>query len=203
MNTVSVPTERGAQSALIVRLKQLDPRAFDEVVDDYSPRLYGFLYRLIGRIEEAHELVQEVFLRLVRGIGAYQDEGRFEAWLFRIAGNVARDYARRKARQPRFESLDGPVDHDAPEMRGSSAGRIGGDNGRETEWMLSRGEDEERLQRALLRLPEAEREVILLRHYSEMSFAEIAELMETPLGTALARAHRGLKKLREWMEQVP
>ena len=57
-----------------------------------------------------------------------------------------------------------------------------------------------RLQTALNRLPTEEREVVMLRHYTDMSFAEIADLMATPLGTALARAHRGLAKLRKWME---
>ena len=57
------------------------------------------------------------------------------------------------------------------------------------------------MQQAIERLPETDRQVILLRHYSGMSFNEIAELMGTPLGTALARAHRGLAKLRRWMEE--
>ena len=61
-------------------------------------------------------------------------------------------------------------------------------------------EDVDRLQRALENLPETEREVVMLRHYSNLSFAEIAELMGTPLGTALARAHRGLHKLRAMMD---
>ena len=60
-------------------------------------------------------------------------------------------------------------------------------------------EEVDALQQALARLPAAEREVVMLRHFSQLSFAEIAEAMGTPLGTALARGHRGLAKLREWM----
>ena len=60
-------------------------------------------------------------------------------------------------------------------------------------------DDLDRLQRAIARLPHPEREVVLLRHYGQLSFAEIAAYMNTPKGTALARAHRGLSKLREWM----
>ena len=61
---------------------------------------------------------------------------------------------------------------------------------------LYRAEQVDRLQQAISRLPDAEREVILLRHFSQLSFRQIAEVMETPLGTALARAHRGLARLR-------
>jgi RNA polymerase sigma-70 factor (ECF subfamily) len=66
--------------------------------------------------------------------------------------------------------------------------------------VMELAEDASQLQTFIDMLPDAEREVILLRHYAQMSFAQIAEAMETPLGTALARAHRGLAKLRGWME---
>ena len=65
---------------------------------------------------------------------------------------------------------------------------------------LRRAEEVDKLQTAIGQLPEPERMVILLRHFSQLSFREIAELMETPLGTALARAHRGLARLRDLME---
>jgi len=65
---------------------------------------------------------------------------------------------------------------------------------------LERREDTDRLQKCLAKLPSVEREVILMRHYGELSFAEIAEYTAAPLGTVLARAHRGLAKLRQWME---
>ena len=65
---------------------------------------------------------------------------------------------------------------------------------------LQLADDIDALQKGLARLPEAEREVIMLRHFTDLSFAEIASTMGTPLGTALARAHRGLAKLREFMD---
>ncbi len=66
---------------------------------------------------------------------------------------------------------------------------------------MQTAEQVDRMQRVLRQLPAAEREVILLRHFSQMSFKEVAEAMGTPLGTALARAHRGLAKLRRLMEE--
>ncbi len=70
---------------LIRRARQRDSAAFETLVEIYSPRLYGYFYRLTGRREDAEDLLQEVFVRVVRMIGRYEHENRFDAWLFRIA----------------------------------------------------------------------------------------------------------------------
>jgi len=198
LTTVSATTNRDAWAPLIERAKRLDPEALDEIVEKLAPRLFAFLFRLTGRRTEAEELVQEVFLRVVRWIDRYEHDGRFEPWLFRIASNAFRDRKRHERRHPPPASLDGGTE-DGEVERGDDAALTDRD-GPAPEAKVMREEDVDRLDRALQRLSEAEREVVLLRHYSGMSFEEIAVLMETPLGTALARAHRGLKKLREWME---
>ncbi len=179
---------------IIRRAQNRDPAAFDVLVERYSSRLYGFLLRFIGKSGEAEDLVQEVFVRLVRTIESYQHDGRFEAWLFRIAANLARDRARRLGRSPGLTSLDA-ADESGPEAVPLRLVDRSGPGAR-----METAEAVDRLQVALEQLPPAEREVVMLRHYSELSFAEIAEIMGTPLGTALARAHRGLAKLREMME---
>ena len=184
-------------ASVIRRAQQLEASAFEWLVNAYSGRLYGFLYRLTGRGDDAEELVQEVFVRLVRMISQYEHDGRFEAWLFRIAANLARDRIRRIIRAPEISSLDAGEDEDSDR---SVWRRLGDLSGPSPDGALELAEDVDRLQRCLARLSQPEREVILLRHYSGMSFADIAEAMGTPLGTALARSHRGLAKLREWME---
>ncbi len=188
-------------ASVIERAQRCEAEAFDTLVDAYSRRLYGFLYRLTGSREDAEDLVQEVFLRVVRTIGRYRHEGRFEPWIFRIAANLTRDRARRRARTPEITSL-GAVGE--PEDRpGNRWGDTGPRANQPPEGGLELEENVDRLQLALAGLPQAEREVLMFRHYGHMSFAQIAEVMGTPLGTALARAHRGLGKLREWMESGP
>jgi len=172
---------------LIRACQRHDPAAFDQLVDMYSTRLYGFMYKFTDSREDAQDLTQEVFVRVVRMIGTYEHHDRFESWLFRIAANLGRDRLRRLRAAPRMEPWV-----DRPEESEPQFGRTP-DNLEGTEAAL-------RMQACLAKLPEAEREVVLLRFYSDLSFAEIAELMGTPLGTALARAHRGLGKLRGWME---
>jgi len=185
-------------ASVIEGAQRKEPEAFDVLVDTYSARLHGFLYRLTGSREDAEDLVQDVFVRVVRTIGSYEHRDRFEPWLFRIATNLARDRVRRIRRAPETASLDGAGEGDG----GDETGRrpVSDPAGRLPEQRLQRAENADRLQQAIQRLPEGERVVILLRHYAQMSFARIAEAMDVPLGTALARAHRGLGKLRTWME---
>ncbi len=182
---------------VIAGAKRGDAGAFDTLVDEYGGRVYGFVFRLTGSRHDAEDLVQEVFLRLVRTIARYEHDGRFEAWIFRIAANLVRDRVRKVRRTPTQESGD----RDWSGGEGESSTRFG-DTPSDTpasDASLSHREDVERLNEAMARLPDGEREVILLRHFSQLSFKEIAELMQTPLGTALARAHRGLARLREMM----
>lgn len=173
------------------------PEAFEGLVDHFAARLHGFLIRMTGSRADAEDLTQEVFVRLVRRIAEYQHDGRFEPWLFRIAANLARDRLRRLKRTPRQVSAS-PLDEDGDEPGDGRQG-MGEQDVPDASAAMSLVEDVDALNAALARLPDAEREVIMLRHFSEMSFREIAELTGTPLGTALARAHRGLAKLREMM----
>ena len=181
-------------SDVIRRAQAREPAAIDELVEAYHRRLYGYFYRLTGSRPDAEDLLQEVFVRVVRVISGYQHDGRFDAWLFRIAGNLVRDRIRRIQRSKVGEAPDdGAGGSDDWWNRTPDESMDAPGDG------LDRREQLDRMQTAIEQLPEAEREVILLRHFSQLSFREIADSMGTPLGTALARAHRGLTKLRELM----
>lgn len=183
---------------VISRAQRRDPSAFEALIEAYSYRLYGFLYRLTGHRDDADDLLQEVFVRVVRMIDKYQDDGRFEAWLFRIAMNLARDRVRRVRKSPIVLAADQRGgDHNG--AAGDAVDRASG-SGEAPEHAAELADDVDRLQAALEQLGQAEREVIMLRHFADMPFNEIAEVMGTPLGTALARGHRGLKRLRTIME---
>jgi RNA polymerase sigma-70 factor (ECF subfamily) len=181
---------------VIARARRKDPAAFESLVVAYGARLYGYFYRLTGSRHDAEDLLQEVFVRIVRVIADYNHEGRFEAWLFRIATNLVRDRVRRSKREHPGGSEPGlRGERDEVEPIGEKADPAAG-----RPWAsLEQTESLDRLQWAVSQLPEAEREVIMLRHFSQLSFREIADQMGTPLGTALARAHRGLAKLRDLM----
>jgi len=197
VNPDGLMTGTDSLAPLIERAQRLDPTAFEELVDLYSSRLFGFVFRLIGHRQDADDLVQEVFLRVVQRIGDYVHDGKFEAWLFRIAMNLVRDRVRKARRTPLQVSGDAGGD----ESPGGLWEQIADGASQSPRDPLELADDLDRLQRAVARLPQAEREVVMLRHYSELTFVEIAEIMGTPLGTALARSHRALTKLRQYMEE--
>jgi len=177
-----------AESAKLARIiegcRSGDDDAFAQIVDLYANRCYGYFYRLTGDRDLSDELLSELFIRLVEKIGSYKG-GVFESWLFRIASNIFHDYLRGKQRRKKlFDARRAQLERVSDEPRQSDA----------------RDEMLDRLQVQLSRLDPDTRELIMLRYYSELSFKEIAEQRCEPIGTALSRLHRGLKKLRELME---
>ncbi|MBN1360686.1 MAG: RNA polymerase sigma factor [Sedimentisphaerales bacterium] len=164
--------------------KSGDAESFARVVDVYAGRLYGYFYRLTGDRNLSDELLSELFMRLVEKIGTYKG-GSFESWLFRIASNIFHDHLRsRKRRRKLLDSRRTEAEFQTPEPKVSDA----------------KDEKLDKLQFQLNRLDDDTRELIMLRFYSELSFKEIAEARSEPIGTALSKLHRGLKKLREFME---
>jgi RNA polymerase sigma-70 factor (ECF subfamily) len=162
-----------------------DADSFARIVDMYAGRCYGYFYRLTGDRDLSDELLSELFVRLVEKFGSYKG-GAFESWLFRIASNIFHDHLRAKQRRQRL-------------LDGRRADLEAGGSG-EPRRSDARDETLDRLQVQIQRLDADTRELIVLRFYSELSFKEIAQIRSEPLGTALSKLHRGLKKLREMME---
>ncbi|MBL8878939.1 MAG: sigma-70 family RNA polymerase sigma factor [Phycisphaerales bacterium] len=182
---------------ILRRARQHDADAVEAIFNLYSARVYGLLYRLTGSRDDADDLLQETFLRLVRTISRYEHDGRFDAWLFRIAANLTRDRGRKHRRRAPSAPLDvyATGENDSADDRALAVDRP-------PDFSILRNESEARLAEAMQRLTEVEREVLVLRHYSDLPFREIAKLLEIPLGTALARAHRALLRLRANLADV-
>jgi len=168
-------------------------QGYEALFEEYGPRLYGYFVRAVRNHHDAEDLLGEIMVRLVKQLGKYDDRGRFEPWLFRIAANMVRDRIRRaKSRGPSVSLSAGD------DSGRALADKLPGKTEAVDTAMLA-GEASGQLQQALNRLDEKTRETILLRYFSQMSFKELAETFQCPLGTVLARVHRGLKALREAM----
>ncbi len=185
-----------------------DGEAWRGLVTAYSGRVFGLLVKQCGDRDLAEELTQVTFVKLVDQLGAnggeaggYEEQGRFESWLFRIAMNKLRDEMRRRKRQARPTDMSPAAGkEDAKGSRGVfAASDEQGGLGEDPAERLSRAEQVDRLKTAIAGLPEADREVLHLRHTAGLSFAQIAETLEQPLGTVLARGHRALGKLKKQM----
>ena len=162
--------------------KQGDAQCFSQVIDMFSSRCYGYFYRLTGNSDISDELLSELFVKLVEKIGLYNG-GSFEGWLFRIASNIFHDHLRSKQRQKKLlETRQTQLESEVGEVK------------------RSEGEQIDRLQKQLARLDRDTKELIMLRFYSQLSFKEMAQMRSEPIGTTLAKMHRGLKKLRALME---
>lgn len=165
----------------------------EALLEAYGSRLYGYFLRTTGNHHDAEDLLGEMSLRLVRSLKSYDERGRFEPWLFRLAANLLRDRIRRVKASPTPTSLSLEDDSGA-----SLADKVPGQAEAVDDGLMA-AEVGERLAAAMDKLDPATRQVIVLRHFGELSFKEIAELCQCPIGTVLARVHRGLKALRRWM----
>ena len=180
--------------AMIASAQAGSAEAYEGLLEAYGHRLYGFFLRATGDHHDAEDLVGEIMLRLVSHLKDYDECGRFDAWLFRMAANLVRDRFRRSKTAPRMISLP-QADRSATPGDPLRASQPGVDSG------ILADETGARVNEALLTLEASTREMILLRHFGELSFRQIAELTGRPIGTVLAKVHRGLRTLRKHMEQ--
>ena len=188
-----------------------DPAAWRGLVGSYERRVYGLLLRQCGDRELAEELTQDTFVKLVdklQDFAGYDERGRFEPWLFRIAMNKLRDEMRRRRRQasPTDMSPGAARQDEGGGTWASQQARLARDSrpgsfGENPTAVAIRGEQVDRLLEAIASLPEADRQLLELRHTAGLSFAQIAETLDQPLGTVLARGHRAIGKLRKVMEE--
>ena len=166
---------------LLERAAAGDARAWRVIVDRCSPRMFAFLRGYTRDPELAEEIVQSVFCTVARKLVDYEEQGRFESWLFRIALNRLRDEMRRRKKHAR------PMESEVLADVGPSA---------RVEERAS-AEELHALRAAMDELPEQDRLVVDLRHQGGLGFQQMADLLQEPLGTLLARHHRALRKLRE------
>ena len=175
---------------IIKRCQNGDPDAFVLLLSEFGPKLRSYFLRTLASADDADDMLQELFLKLLTVIKRYRHKGRFESWLFCIAANLVRDRYRTRQRRIKTVSLSaGDFTYD------SQADVVSGEPNPHRQ--METVEQLDQLQHAIEELSQSDREIILLRHYGGLSFRELAEHFQIPVGTALARVHRGMKKLNK------
>ena len=176
------PRKPGRDAALVARFRRGDAAAFDEIVRDHRREVYGVARRVLGSHEDADEVAQEAFLRAWRGLGRFRGEAALRTWLIRITLNVARTL---RARSREFWTLD-----HAESLLAEGPG---------ADERLDRAESGKRVRDAVARLPPRQREVVMLKVFSGLTYRDVAQVMDLSEGAVKAHLHQAVANLRRRM----
>ena len=181
-----------ADLQLIQAYREGELNAIEELVYRYKDRIYSSILFLVKDKYLAEDIFQDVFYKIIDTINGnrYNEEGKFLSWAMRIAHNLCVDHFRRVKRAPSIRTTDG---QDVFEWMSFS------EDGQDVVMMKHQSYD--RVRRMLEMLPEEQKEVIVLRHYGDLSFKEIADLTNCSINTALGRMRYGLINLRKMMTE--
>ena len=187
---------RQENQAISAGLKRQEAGLLDDLIVRYQHRLLRYLLYLTGNREQAEDLFQEVWMRvLVRG-GQYNGQARFETWLFTIARNLLIDLRRKRTMSSLDELFEVGGDEDRP-----MAFEIAGDDPTPFDH-LANLEDRSRIAAALLEVDMLHREVLVLRFHEELSLEEIAKVTRAPLSTVKSRLYRGMAMIKPKLERL-
>lgn len=175
--------EQETDQQLVERVQKGDKRAFDLLVLKYQHKIAGLISRYIHDSHEVLDVSQEAFIKAYRAMGRFRGDSAFYTWLYRIAINTAKNHLVSKSRRPPdtdvevgdaeyFESSSRLRDIDSPEQE------------------MYKSELEQTVFRAIEQLPEDLRTAVTLREFDAMSYEEIAEVMQCPVGTVRSRIFR-------------
>jgi RNA polymerase sigma-70 factor, ECF subfamily len=177
---------------LVARSVGGDVDSFNQLILRWERPIYALAYRVIGREEDARDVVQETFLRAFRALPGFKGQAKFSSWLYRIALNLCRDWIRRQRRAPVMQAPEGVELVDLASERGPVES---------IEDLVSRRELSEVVADAMKLLPDEQRTAIILKEYHGMTFQEIADMQGCPLSTVKTRLYQGLSVLRRHLEK--
>ncbi len=178
-----------ADETLLASIQKGDTRSLGLLVQRWEKPLFRFVYRMLPRREEAQDICQETFLRILSKSNLFRPEGKFSTWMYQIALNLTRDHMRKKVRWSAVV-VDGGKGREerAPAM-------VQGDMVT-PDSMLVESDTRSTVRKALTRLPHDQREVLVLKEFQGLKFREIAELLGCPESTVKSRMYYGLKGLK-------
>ena len=187
-----MPDDLDPDAALMLRVKQGDMGAFEDLVEKYKQPVINLVYRNLQDAAEAEDLAQNVFVQVFKSAHRYRVSAKFSTWLYTIARNLCLNEIRRRARHP-ADSLDlehsGPDDQ-PPRQYEDRKGFSAPDN-------VLRGELIGKVDEAISELPENQRTALLLCREEELSYEEIAQVLGCSLSATKSLIHRGRETLKE------
>lgn len=184
--------------ALVHSAQEGNEQAFELIIKKYKRQVYGILYKLVRNPEDAHDLMQETFIKAFRKINSFDEKFAFSTWLFKIATNTGIDFLRRKRMQTL--SLDSPMPNDENQTNTSFLQIV--DTGLMPHEQVLIQQRKEYLTKAIEQLPTRYRQLVELRYFKEYSYEEVAKELNLPLGTVKAQLHRSRELLKELLKTI-
>ncbi|GAA4426573.1 sigma-70 family RNA polymerase sigma factor [Pontibacter saemangeumensis] len=165
--------------------------AFEQLVNRHKNKVYTTIFLIVKDSYTAEDLLQDTFIKAIHTMkgGRYNEEGKFSSWICRIAHNLAIDHFRKEKRSPMITLEDGSNVFNNMSFSEDSA-----------ESVQIKEDTHARLRELIQTLPQTQREVLMMRHYAEMSFQEIADATGVSINTALGRMRYALINLRKKMQ---
>lgn len=173
-----------------------DEQAFAELMNRHQNKIYSYIYSMIGSAGKADDIFQETFTKVITKMDdTYNEQGKWIAWVMRIAHNATIDHIRK---QKRFVDVSSNYDK---ESNTDFYDRLEDEDVVSAQEQLENAEDKSSLMKHIGNLPDEQRQVVMLRHYYEMPFKEIADLTDVSINTALGRMRYALINLRKMFEE--
>ena len=166
--------------------------AYEELIEQFELPVYGLVHRLVGNSSDACDVVQEVFLKVFRGVHSFRQQSSLRTWIYRIAVNEAHNHRRWQVRHCRYE-----ISIENGDMDRGSLMELARDNGRSPFEQAVDRETRILVERALGRIKPIFRTAVVLRDIQNLSYEEIAEILQISLGTVKSRILRGREALRK------
>ncbi len=186
-------------SRLILKFIDGDVHAFNVLVNRWQNRIFNFVFKVLGKREDAKDITQKTFIKVYKNLRKLKDSKKFSAWIHQIAMNLCRDEMRKNKRSPTISIHE--------KIRTSSGEDMElqdflSDGSNEMLDDLHQGEVVEIIRRGLNMIPEEQRIVIILKEYQGLKFREISEILQEPLNTIKSRMYYGLNALRKALAEL-
>lgn len=189
------------EEVLIRRCQRGDLEAMELLIVRYQDRLYNTILKICINPEDAAELTQETFVKVIEKIGTFKGKSSFYTWLFRVGVNLTLTYCKRRQRLP-MQSLDAPLREGMNGAGNQLSAYLACREKADPAVLAQNREVQEILMQMLERLEDDHRAILVLREIEGMSYEEIGRILELELGTVKSRISRARANLKELLETV-
>jgi RNA polymerase sigma-70 factor, ECF subfamily len=197
---VAMPLDESTERRFVERLQRHDERAFNELVEAYSPRVYRLVARMLGRREDAEDMAQEVFVQVFKGIGQFRGESKLGTWIYRVAINLCKNRSKYLSRRQddKQDALDAVADRQPlHEAKGVTSGQVN-----RPDHMVEGMQIEAIMRKCIAELDPDFREALILRDVENLSYEEIIDITGVAEGTVKSRIHRARALLKQRVAQA-